>query len=368
MPLLSDQALAGRILDLIDSGTTDCGEAVWREPVENYLSPARYEAELALMRRTFTAFCPSAALAGPGAYVARVAAGTPLVAVRGKDGEARVFRNSCRHRGVPVAEGIGQTSTFVCPYHAWTYGLDGALRGVPEAYGFPCLDKAEHGLVPVASVERHGLVFVRQEGDQPFDESLEALDGLIGPKFRFLSVWERRIAANWKLIAEGFLEGYHIMATHSDTFYPVQYHNLNAIEAFGPNNRVSFPYKRIEKQRNAPRETWTCKGAVTSVHHLFPNVMISPFPATTKVSILEPVDISTTRQLNYVLTELPDDEESRAFTDQGMDLVMRGFEQDVAMTEGAQKGLAARANDHMTFGLFEHALARLHAELGQRLT
>ncbi|MDT9110839.1 Rieske 2Fe-2S domain-containing protein, partial [Escherichia coli] len=89
-----------RILDHIDNETTDLGETCWREPVANYRSPARLDLELErVFRRTPTPFCPSAALLEPGSYVARDAAGVPLLAVRGVDGNVRVFRNACRHRG-----------------------------------------------------------------------------------------------------------------------------------------------------------------------------------------------------------------------------------------------------------------------------
>jgi len=81
-----------------------------------------------VFRRQPTLFCPSAALPDPGSYLARDAAGTALLAVRGRDGRVRVFRNACRHRGVQVAEGEGCRTAFVCPYHQWVYGLDGCLR------------------------------------------------------------------------------------------------------------------------------------------------------------------------------------------------------------------------------------------------
>ncbi len=103
-----------------------------REPVENYRSPERFAAELYLLRRHPTPFCPSATLPDVGSCVSREAAGTPLVAVRGADGEVNVFRNACRHRGTQVASGSGCAKAFVCGYHGWTYGLDGNLRQVRQ--------------------------------------------------------------------------------------------------------------------------------------------------------------------------------------------------------------------------------------------
>src|SRR5262245_42138361 len=133
MPLpMSDPQVAAAVLKHIADGTTDAGHEVWREPVENYRSQPRLDAEIKILRRFPTAFCPSSALAENGAYVAREAAGVPIIAVRGQDGKVRAFRNACRHRGMRLAEGAGCTNAFMCRYHGWTYGLDGALRHVPH--------------------------------------------------------------------------------------------------------------------------------------------------------------------------------------------------------------------------------------------
>src|SRR5690349_1836643 len=114
---MSDQAVAARVLDHIEHGTTDAGTEVWREPVENYRSPERFARELNLLRRFPTPLCPSAALTENGAYVARDTAGVPLVAVRGQDGKVRAFRNACRHRGMRLADGSGCANAFMCRYH-----------------------------------------------------------------------------------------------------------------------------------------------------------------------------------------------------------------------------------------------------------
>ena len=86
MPLLSDTQLIDRIFAHVDGRTSDKGDSVWREPAANYSSEARFQAELQVMRRLPVVFCPSGAVAGPGDYVARVAAGVPLLVVRGEDG------------------------------------------------------------------------------------------------------------------------------------------------------------------------------------------------------------------------------------------------------------------------------------------
>lgn len=363
-PLLDDAAVVARIFDHIDHETTDLGEAVWREPVANYRSPERLAAELALLRRWPVPFCPSAALAEPGAYVAREAAGTPLVAVRGDDGAVRVFRNACRHRGTQVAAGSGCARAFTCRYHGWTYGLDGSLRHVPHERGFPGLDKAQRGLVAVPSAEAHGLVFVGQEAKASFAQELAELPPIIPARYRFVGASELEVAANWKVFLEGFLEGYHIRSTHPRTFYPIQYDNLNVVESFGPNNRVAFPYQAIEKLRSVPASERSADGRLTYVYHLFPNAIVATFPGRIIAVALEPLAIDRTRQVTYALSDrAEDDRDAQTALESGGRLVDSGGAEDREVVCLAQRGLASGANEFLEFGLFEGAIGRFHRAL-----
>jgi nitrite reductase/ring-hydroxylating ferredoxin subunit len=138
--LASDAAIVERIHMHIANGTTDLADGTWREPVANYRTTERFVAEIDVFRSRPVALCPGAALAEPGAYLSRDAGGTPVVAVRGDDGVVRAFRNVCRHRGAAVVCGAGRATALACPYHGWTYQLDGRLRGVPHRHGFPGLD------------------------------------------------------------------------------------------------------------------------------------------------------------------------------------------------------------------------------------
>ena len=360
--LLDEPAVAQRILDHIDKGETDLGQVVWREPTANYICEARLALELErAFRPSATPFCPSAALAKPGSYVARIAAGVPLLVVRGADGVVRAFRNACRHRGAEVSRGCGEAKAFTCPYHAWTYGLDGALRGVPHEYGFPGLDKARHGLVPVKAVEHGGLVFVTQVGDDAPDP--DTIPQVIGPEWRVMSVTEQVSETNWKVSAEGFLEGYHIYPTHRETFYPVQYDNLNVIEHFGRNSRVTFPYRNVEKLRGVPPGERRVGGVLTHVYHLFPNVMVATFPRRIVVVVLEPEGVGRTRTVTYNLARAAELETERAAVDQAADFVDAGAREDRAVVESIQRGLASGANDAFTFGLFEGAIVHFHKTL-----
>ena len=361
---MDDQAVIERILAHIRNRTTDLGQEVWREPVENYLSEARYSAELALLRRFPVPFCPSVALPEAGSYIARETAGTPLLVVRGADGQVRAFRNACRHRGMEVAQGSGCKKAFSCRYHGWTYGLDGRLRQVPHEQGFPGLDKAAHGLVPVTAVERDGLVFVTQ--DSP-GAALDELPAMISPGQRLFAQAETIVEANWKIFLEGFIEGYHIRSTHPETFLPYGYDNLNLIDLFGRNSRVTYPFRRIRKLAELPVAERRVRGYLTYVHHLFPNVLVNVLSSHTSLVVLEPLSVSRTKMVTWSLTnsDAPGAEDE---AQRDSDFVRnQGTAEDREVVCSIQRALASGANEAFTFGQFESAIVHFHRELDAAL-
>jgi phenylpropionate dioxygenase-like ring-hydroxylating dioxygenase large terminal subunit len=364
---MSDQAVAARVLDHIEHGTTDAGTDVWREPVANYRSPERFEREVSQVLRRFPApFCPSASLPDKGSYVARDRAGVPIVVVRGQDGKVRAFRNACRHRGMRLADGSGCANAFMCRYHGWTYGLDGALRHVPHEQGFPGLDKQSHGLVPVRAEERAGLVFVTQEGAN----ALGDLPDLISDDQILYATTEREIQANWKIFLEGFLEGYHIRATHPETFLPYGFDNLTLLETFGRNSRITFPFKRIKKLAAVAPSDRNVLGLVTYVYHLFPNALVTVLSSHTNVVILEPVAVDKTRFVSYSLTNrgAGTTEEAVAAAKRDAEFVGNmGAAEDRAVVEAIQRGLASGANEAFTFGHYESLIAHFHRQLANAL-
>ncbi len=367
--LMDDAAVVRRLFDHIDRGSTDLSEGVWREPVAHYLAPERYAAELALLGRGTTAFCPSAALPEAGAYVSRHAAGMPILAVRGSDGRVRAFRNACRHRGARLVEGSGCEKAFVCRYHGWTYGLDGALRHVPHAHGFPGLDVDARGLVALPTVEAHGLVFVSQGPPRPNAPEIAELPTLIPPGRRLVQATEQDLPVNWKVFVESFLEGYHIRTTHRDTFYPVQYDNLNVVETFGANSRVTFPYRALEKLRALAPAEWRVEGKLTYVYHLFPNVMVATFPHFIFMVAVEPLAIDRTRFHTYITAAEGspaierDERAARGTPGAGAALIATAALEDNAATIAVQEGLTSGANTFLEFGRCEGAIGHFHRTL-----
>ena len=373
-----DVEIVRRILAHIDAGTTDEGEA-WREPVENYLNPSRFTEELRLLRTMPSVFVPSATIPNPGDHVERTAFGVPLFAVRGRDRRARVFRNACRHRGFALVEGPGCSQAFVCRYHGWTYRLDGSLAHVPHDDAFPDLDPSTRGLVEVASREVEGLIVIgplNGTGAGRQDAAGEAMawltDGaawrdklLLAQRFVYADSNPR--AMNWKVLVEQFLEGYHIKSTHKDTFFPLQYDDLNVIETFGPNSRITFPYRNIERLRDRPEATWTTDARVTYVYHLFPNVMLATFPDLVLMVVIDPVDIDHTTVTIYTMAKPEAAQRLDPATNPAGTLLARGGVEDNEMSEGVQRGLHAGANSFVEFGRHESAIGHFHATLDERL-
>ncbi|MDV3132013.1 aromatic ring-hydroxylating oxygenase subunit alpha [Mycobacterium sp. 29Ha] len=372
-----DVTVVRRILAHIDAGTTDEGDA-WREPVENYVNPTRFVEELEVLRSYPSVYLPSAALPNPGDHVERVSFGVPLFAVRGRDGTARVFRNSCRHRGMALVEGPGCAQALVCRYHGWTYRLDGALSHVPHADAFPGLNVSARGLVEVESREVDGLIVIGPLGT-PHPQADAAMAALAdGSPWRDKLVHSTRLVAvrpalramNWKVLVEQFLEGYHIRTTHKNTFYPIQYDDLNVVESFGPNTRVTFPYRNIERLRDRPESTWEVGHRVTYVYHLFPNVMVATFPSQVLVITIDPIDIDHTTVTIYAM--VTPDVIRRAAADpetsqDARNLLNEGGIEDNDMSEGVQLGLHAGANTFVEFGTHESAIGLFHATLDDRL-
>ena len=288
-------------------------------------------------------------IAEPGSYFTTRAGRMPVVVTRARDGELRAFLNVCRHRGFPVAEGEGRRETLQCPYHAWTYGLDGSLRSAPRSEEEPHFPQDELGLCR-ASVDTWGpFVFVNALADpEPLSEALGSMPqqvaelGLDVDSLRFYSRWETELDANWKVVCENFLECYHCQVAHPQL---AQLLDVSAAAyALSTDGRLS-------SQRGAPRE-----GAGTRMHldgelersqfhFLWPNLGVNIFPGRPNLSIGPMVPLTperTYRFLDYFFGADVDQawiDELMAFDDQV------GVE-DRALVEGVQRGIASGALEH----------------------
>jgi nitrite reductase/ring-hydroxylating ferredoxin subunit len=367
--LLSDEQLTQRILDHIDNKTTDMGAEVRREPVESYLSQDRFDAEIALIKRSAVPFCPSAMLVDKGSYVTRKAAGTPILVVRGMDDKIRAFINGCRHRGMPVASGTGCARAFVCPYHAWSYSLDGSLKNIAGRNGFPGIDLGEHGLVQISAREKGGLVYVNQEADIT-ENDLDEVPEFFGQDQEYFEQDSVVDKTNWKLIAETTMEGYHIKGLHKKSFYPYGLDNTNVVETFGPNSRVIFPFRRINDLRKIEPSKRNLDGLITTVHNLFPNTVVSILSRHSTLTIFEPLAPNRTEILIYRVTNRLSNGSTASVEEAKYDADFvkgAGLDEDREAAIKIQETITAGRNTHLTFGLFEKAIVHFHQNLEKRL-
>ena len=177
-------------------------------------------------------------------------------------------------------------------------------------------------------------------------------------------------SANWKLLYETLMEGYHIKSLHRESFYPFGYDNLNVVETFGPHSRVVYPFQRIEQMRDVPPNERNLTGLVTSVYMLFPNASISVLSKHTNLVILEPISPSESRWVIYSLINTAPDGTLFSLEEAQRDAVFvndSGQEEDRAAAAAIQQTLASGANSHFTFGHFEKAIVHFHEQLERAL-
>jgi choline monooxygenase len=229
-------------------------------------------------------------VAEPGQLTAVYAGTLPVVLARARDGELRGFVNICRHRGHVLCEGDSRRETIQCPYHAWTYGLDGALRRAPRAEREPGFDPSTLGLVPVAVDAWGPFVFVNPDREaQPLADYLGDLPefladgGLDVGALRFHARSEPDdYACNWKLCVENFLECYHCSVAHPSF--------AKAIDV-SPDAYVLRAQGRLASQFGAPRNggggVYDATGEVErgQFHLLFPATVVNVMPGRPNLSI-----------------------------------------------------------------------------------
>ncbi len=178
-----------------------------------------------LFRQEWICVGRASALATPGDYVTADIAGQPVMVVRGRDGVLRALSNVCLHRMSTLLEGAGNVRAITCPYHAWSYNLDGTLRGAPEMQHTPGFRREGYRLPAIRLEEWLGWVYVTLNAQAvPVAERLEPLRKLIAhfgledytETFRETHVWD----TNWKLLAENYMESYHLPICHRATVGP----------------------------------------------------------------------------------------------------------------------------------------------------
>ena len=318
--------------------------------------------------------CVTDELEGPGAFVVAEVAGRSILVCRNREGELRAHHNVCRHRGSRlVAEPRGRVKRFFqCPYHAWAYDLDGACLGTPlftpEA-GIPDdqrgifdmsevreFDRADHGLHPVRAAEWGCLVFVCLDPAAPgLEDELGDLPARLAgyrlSEHRLVRSVEYAIEANWKLVAENFMEYYHLPWVHPGL---VKVSPMSAHHRWqGSGMYMGFCTSPIAA--NSEDGGWDGLPAMAGLDAddsqsarfawLFPSVAINALPNHTFLLLTRPVSARATSEVAYLL--VPSDSRDLAGADDAIEELLAFWDgvnrEDIAIVERVQEGLADHA-------------------------
>jgi len=354
-----------------------------------YTDPLLHEQELAeVFGRAWILVGHVSELAEPGDYVTADVGREPVVVIRGHDGELRALSNVCRHRASTILEGTGRTrSVMRCPYHAWTYELDGQLAAAPSGQGFACLDRDQVALPRFRVGVTGGLVFCCTDPEQM---SLEDMLGPVAPYLEWLGVtgltvhraddggarWTEDFDENWKVLADNYLEDYHVPVAH-----PTLVRLVDVKETIGDNNDWSewsrVPYRTrpsrdprereyqslIRRMPGMPEEFEGWMGHVC----IWPTTFMEIYPHHIDTWQLEPTGLFSTRATTMTLVHPDEDDRARRARELMRELNVDIMGQDVDITTRVQRGVQAPSyhsgilNDEQEFSVirFQQRLREL---------
>jgi choline monooxygenase len=328
--------------------------------------PARWYIDpdfLALERRrvfarTWQAVGYKRDVANPGDYFACEVVGEPIVVARAKDGELRAFSNVCRHRASVVVEGKGSGPSLRCPYHNWTYALDGRLLSQPEFEGVDDWDK-DRICLPQFRVATWGpFVFVNQDPHAPgLDDVLGTIPGEVASiscDIEGLQLVERRdylINCNWKVYIDNYLEGYHLPAAHPGLYRAVDY------------KRYRVNTFRYYSSQYAPMRDGSGNDAL--YYWIFPNFMLNIYPNNISSNIILPAGHDKTLTIFEWFTA-SDAERLPQGAIEFSDEIQR---EDIKICESVQKGLQSSTYSQGRFSVKrENGVHHFHLLLDEFLT
>ena len=370
--LQSEQISVGnQLLQYIDTKSTALSPEIYLQPVREYICAEQQQREIQrLFRDGPLCVGLSGNLPGPATYFTDDLSGVPLLLTRDENSTVHAFLNVCRHRGAKVADGCAKARTFVCPYHAWAYGLDGKLVARPAEESFVSAPRETHGLVPIPVVEKDGFLWVNPNpnGKLDLEQHLCGIDrdlagyGLENYHLYDSVVLRRRM--NWKLIVDTFLESYHFCVLHKNTICSIFHENLQTFDPFGNNFRLVSPRRTIDELRKLEPAHWSLFPHIVGLYVLFPN--------TVYVWQLDHVELwhiypdgddpnFGCMKLSLYIPDRAITESAKAHWDKNMALVVKVVEEeDFPVGEDIQRGFYSGAQENITFGINEPGLTHFH--------
>ncbi|MBX3393991.1 MAG: Rieske 2Fe-2S domain-containing protein [Phycisphaerae bacterium] len=295
-------------------------------------------------------------LKNAGDYVTTDVAGEPVVVVRGEDHQLRAFYNVCRHHAAAVmTQPQGRCHVMQCPYHAWTYALDGSLKGMPDWDGVQDFRKRDNGLVPIRVETWENFVFVKLgAGGAPADalakgsESLAAFLGDMPTRVESLNLtslrfFERRsydLKCNWKVYVDNYLDGgYHVPHLHKSLNTVLDYGEYT-IETCGNYCLQSSPLTAGSDADTASVR----RGNRAYYYWVYPNFMLNWYEGVMDTNLVMPLAVNRCR----VIFDFYFDNVEPAALDRNQRSVMVGErvqQEDIDVCESVQRGLTSRAYD-----------------------
>jgi phenylpropionate dioxygenase-like ring-hydroxylating dioxygenase large terminal subunit len=374
---VEEQQIIETVLAYCENGGTHLQPDIMKIPVTEYTDQGRLNTEIDILFRKFPIIVGHiSALQAPGDFFTHDATGVPIVVTRNRLGEVKAFLNVCRHRGARVEhQPCGKAKTFSCPYHNWTYDLDGNLRGLPKDTNFGEIDKSELGLVELPAFERFGLIWVRPSTSEtpvdidawlaPMAAQLESLNLASHVVFK---EWATPREMNWHIALEGFQEQYHFCSAHKNTACSAYLDNQGVFLNQYPHVRHAVPLAGIQALKDQPSEQWSYRKNFMTQNFLFPCNFVQVMTDHVYLHTIIPTGQSSCIfQCQMLIPEVAETEKAQKYWQANYNVVEQVFDEDFLIGESIQAGLHTGANEHFTIGRYESCLQMARVSLADAL-